>query len=258
MKIYIHTDLEGISGIDTAGVEEKNHPGYRHAVERLMSDLNAAVDGAFAGGATHVTVLDSHGGGGNFDLSLLDKRADNDPRQNKQWWGKLDDTYAGTFFIGAHAMAGTMNAFLDHTDDSLRWLNYYVNNRRMGELGMWAMVAGHFNVPMLMVAGDEAACVEARQFFNPVECAVVKRGIGRSRAILVDPNEATRRIREAARQALLLVGKAKAFKPYLPMEVKLELTRSDYCDALAENPRNERLDARTVRKFCTSYLELAL
>jgi D-amino peptidase len=258
MKIYIHTDLEGISGIDAAGMEEKGNPGYRRAVERLMSDLNAAVDGAFSGGATHVTVLDSHGGGGNFDLSLLDKRADNDTRQNKQWWGKLDETYAGTFFIGAHAMAGTMNAFLDHTDDSLRWLNYFVNNRRMGELGMWAMVAGHFNVPMLMVAGDEAACVEARQFFDPVECAVVKRGVGRSHAVLVEPAEAANRTHEAARKALLLVGKAKVFKPHLPMEVKLELTRSDYCDALAENPRNERIDARTVRKFCSNYLDLAL
>jgi D-aminopeptidase len=110
---------------------------------------------------------------------------------------------------------------------------------------------------MLMVAGDEAACVEARQFFNPVECAVVKRGIGRSRAVLVDANEATNRVREAARRAILLIGKARVFRPYLPMEVKLELTRSDYCDALAENPRNERLDARTVRKYCSSYLELA-
>jgi D-amino peptidase len=154
-------------------------------------------------------------------------------------------------------MAGTMNAFLDHTDDSLRWLNYYVNNRRMGELGMWAMVAGHFNVPMLMVAGDEAACVEARQFFDPLECAVVKRGVGRSRAVLVDTGEATRRIQEAARRAIQFVGKGRAFRPFLPMEVRLELTRSDYCDSFAENPRNERLDARSVRRFSTSYLDYA-
>ena len=257
MKIYIHTDLEGISGIGSNTLH-KDNPGYKYAIQRLMSDLNAAVDGAFAGGATHVTVLDSHGGGGNFDLSLLDKRADNDTRENKNWWGKLDDTYAGTFFIGAHAMAGTMNAFLDHTDDSLRWLNFYANNRRMGELGQWAMVAGHFNVPMLMVAGDEAACIEARQFFNPIEVAVVKRGIGRNKAELVDLHEATNRIYEAARKAISLVGKGRVFTPYLPMEVKLEFTRSDYCDEFAEHAGNERLDARTVRKVCNSYLDWEL
>lgn len=255
MKIYIHTDLEGISGIDSDRMVEKDSPGYGFSVRRLMADLNAAVDGALAGGATYVTVLDSHGGGGNFDLSLLDKRAEPDPRENKKWWGKLDETYAGTFFIGAHAMAGTMNAFLDHTMDSESWLNYRVNDRRMGELGIWAMVAGHFNVPMLMVSGDEAACIEARQFFNPVECAAVKRGIGRNRAELVDTGEAEKRIYEAARKAISLVGKGRVFRPSLPMVVRMEYTRSDYCDSVAENPGVERLDARTARKTSDSCLD---
>jgi D-amino peptidase len=258
MKIYIHTDLEGISGIDSDSMVERNSPDYKFSVQRLMTDLNAAVDGAFAGGATHVTVLDSHGGGNNFDLSLLDKRAEPDPRENKKWWGKLDETYAGTFFIGAHAMAGTMNAFLDHTMDSQSWLNYRVNDRRMGELGIWAMVAGHYNVPMLMVSGDEAACIEARQFFNPVECAAVKRGIGRNKADPVDKCEAANRIFEAASKAIYLVGKGRVFKPALPMEVRMEFTRSDYCDSIAENPGVERLDARTARKVSNSYLDYYL
>ena len=49
---------------------EPEHPRRREANEFLMADLNAAVAGAFEGGATHVTVLDSHGGGGNFILEL--------------------------------------------------------------------------------------------------------------------------------------------------------------------------------------------
>ena len=258
MRIYIHTDFEGISGIDSVNMIDRNSPVYKSSVKNLMSDLNAAVSGAFDGGAAHVTVLDSHGGGNNFDLSLLDKRAEADPRENRKWWGKLDETYAGTFFIGAHAMAGTMNAFLDHTMDEAAWLNYSVNGRRMGELGIWAMVAGHFKVPMLMVSGDEAACTEARQFFNPVECALVKRGIGRKKAELIEQSEAAGHIYEAARKAISLIGKGRPFTPFLPMEVKLELTRSDYCDEIADGPDMERLDARTVRKFCSSYLDCIL
>ena len=93
-KIYIHTDLEGISGIDRCEmVSDTAVPNYRYSIERLMADVNAAVDGAFLGGADHVTVLDSHGGGGNFDLSLLDARAENDAKENKKWWGKLDGSY---------------------------------------------------------------------------------------------------------------------------------------------------------------------
>jgi D-amino peptidase len=256
MKIYIHTDLEGISGIDRIEMIDKNGVSYRDSIVRLMADVNAAIDGAFAGGATHVTVLDSHGGGGNFDLSLLDKRADIDIKENKKWWGKLDDTYAGTFFIGAHAMAGTMNGFLDHTMDSSRWFNYWINGRKMGELALWAIVAGHFNVPLLMVSGDEAACVEARQFFTPLETTIVKRAIGRNRAELVDSEESLKRIQESARKAVSFAGKVNPFKPILPMEIKLELYRSDYCDNIACSSGLERLDARTIRKVSNSSLDI--
>jgi D-amino peptidase len=247
MKIYIHTDLEGVTGIDSMDMIEKTGPRYRGCCEQLMADLNAAVDGAFAGGAAHVTVLDSHGGGNNFILEMLDKRAENDTRPNKKWWGIMDDSYQGTLFIGAHAMAGTQNAFLDHTQSSLAWHNYSINGRRMGELAQWAIVAGNWGVPLLMMSGDEAACVEARQFFNPVETAAVKRGIGRNRAELVDPQEARARIREAARRAMSLVGKAKPFAPVKPMEIVLEYNRADYCDGAAQKPGMDRLDARTIR-----------
>jgi len=255
VKIYIHTDLEGISGIDSMDMIERSGPRYRACCELLMADLNAAVDGAFAGGATHVTVLDSHGGGRNFILDLLDKRAENDTKPNKKWWGILDASYAGTFFIGAHAMAGTLNAFLDHTQSSVSWHDYSINGRRMGELGQWALVAGHFGVPMLMVAGDEAACAEAREFFDPVETAAVKRGIGRNRADLVPLDEARARIREAARRAVALVGKAKPFTMKKPLEITLEYNRADYCDGAASKPGIQRLDARTVRWVTDSPLE---
>jgi D-amino peptidase len=256
MKIYIHTDLEGISGIDSDEMVNRASPRYKYSTGRLMVDVNAAIDGAFAAGATCVTVLDSHDYGGNFDLSLLDNRADLDLRENKKWWGKLDETYSGTFIVGAHAMAGTLNGFLDHTQSPESWFNYWINGRKMGEMAQWATVSGHFKVPLLMVSGDEAACIEARQFFNPIECASVKRGLGRNAAALVDSGQAVERIWDAAYKAMALVGKGKPFTPILPMEVKLQLSRSDYCDSIASQHGVERLDARTVRKVTGSYLDL--
>ena len=256
MKIYIHTDLEGISGIDNIDMMSRDHARHQEALQNLMHDLNAAVDGAYAGGADHVAVLDSHGGGGNFILDMLDKRAENDTKPNRKWWGILDDTYDATFFIGAHAMAGTINGFLDHTQSSQSWFNYYVNGRRMGELGQWAMVAGAFGVPLVMMSGDEAACVEAKQFFYPVETATVKAGIGRNRAALVEVNEARSRIREAARRAISIVKDARPFVPVKPMEIKLEFTRSDYCDGTASRNNVDRIDARTVRKVTSDSLDL--
>lgn len=253
-KIYIHTDLEGISGIDRGEMVPNESPDYPYCVTRLMADINAAVDGAFLGGASHVTVLDSHGGGNNFDASMLDSRAEFDTRPNKEWWGTLDESYWGSFFIGAHAMAGTINGFLDHTMDSYRIYNYSVNGRKMGELGIWAMVCGHFNVPMLMVSGDLAAVNEAAQFFSGVETAVVKTGLSRTRARSLPLNEAEEAIRRAAMRAVQKAERPAAFKPLLPMEIKIEFTRGDHCDAVAAKPGIERVCARTIRKISDTCL----
>ena len=253
-KIYIHTDLEGISGIGCADMVNTDYNDYDYSIERLMADVNAAVDGAFLGGAEHVTVLDSHGGGGNFDRSMLDSRADFDEKSNGKWWGKVDDTYCGTFFIGAHAMAGTINGFLDHTQDSTRILNYCVNGRNMGELAQWAMVCAHYNVPVIMVSGDEAAVNEAIQFFGNIEVTAVKRGISRRKAILVPNDTAVENIRQACKKAVERTDIVPLFKPILPMEVRLDLTRTDYCeDYLSANPNYERLNARTIRMISDSY-----
>ena len=257
VKIYIHTDLEGISGVDKFEMMDQTTDGYQEARKLLMEDINAAVEGAFEGGADEVVVLDSHDGAHNFLPDLLDKHAKVDPRANKKWWAALDDTYSGTLFIGAHAMSGTMNAFLDHTQSSINWHDYSINGRRWGELAQWALVAGNFGVPLIMMSGDEAACKEAHDFFDPIETAAVKKAVGRNKADLVPLDEARARIREAAKKSISLVGKAKPFKVKMPMEIVLEFNRADYCDSAIKNlPTWERLDARTIRKVTSDPLEL--
>jgi D-amino peptidase len=186
---------------------------------------------------------------------MLDERAEYDPRSEEEWWGKLDDRCDGTFFVGAHAMAGTINGFLDHTQ-SFYVFNYSVNGRRMGEVEQWAIVAGGFGVPLLMVSGDEAGCAEARAFLSPIETAAVKQGLGRNRAAAYPAGEARERIRQSARRAVDLVGEAQPFKPLLPMEIKVEYTRTDRCDRDARREGVERLDARTVRMVTSDPLDI--
>jgi D-amino peptidase len=252
----MHTDLEGVTGLDDVERIDSEKPDlYRRTCESLMLDINVAVAGAFDGGADHVTVADGHGGQDrhNFILDMLDERAEYDTRPNRHWWGILDESYDASFFVGAHAMAGTMNGFLDHTM-SFSVLNWYLNGRRIGELTMWAIVAGAFGVPLVMVSGDEAACAEARAFFAPVETAAVKQGVGRNRAIAYPADEARARISEAARQAIQLVGKAEPYRPTWPREVRIEYARTDYADAGALRGGAERLDARTIRKVSSEPL----
>jgi D-amino peptidase len=250
MKILIMTDLEGISGVDTMEmVSEVGTPGHKFALERLMLDVNAAVEGAFEGGASDVYVVDGHGGGKNFIKEMLDPRA---VEPKSVGWQELIRTGEIDAYmeVGVHAMAGTINGFLDHTQSSKSWYNYIVNGRKSGEIAQGAIFVGAFDVPFVMVSGDQAACVEARSFLGDIECAIVKYGIGRNNARLVDLDEALERIKKAAKDGLKLIGKIKPYKPILPIEIKLELYRSDMCDELMKRCNDiERLDARTVRKL---------
>lgn len=259
MKVYIHTDLEGVSGIDNLEMILVDNERYQESRLRLTEDVNAAVAGAFDGGARHVTVLDSHGSGvNNIIWEKLDERAEREMKPNKRWWGILDESYDATFFIGAHAMAGTINAFLDHTQSSTSVYNWYYNGRKCGEMAQWALVAGHFGVPFVMMSGDDAAVAEAYAFFSPLETASVKRGVGRASAVLVPLDEAHRRIREAAGRAMGHVGKAEPFRMALPIEVILDTTRSDYAEQSAQAPGAERIDARRVRKIAPTGLDILM
>ena len=246
MKILIMTDLEGIAGVDRYEMIAKNEgAGYEEACKLLMADLNAAVRGYFDAGADTVYVHDGHYRGQNFVRSMLDPRAiqtNSDTFHSLIKSGEID----GYAEIGLHAMAGTMNAFLEHTQSSKQWFDYQINGRSCGEFIQGAAFVGQFGVPFIFVSGDDAACEEAKCFVPDIATAIVKHAEGRNRAHSLSREEAEKKIYEAAMRSVSLIGKIKPYKILLPAEVRLTLQRTDYCDSLAD--RYERLDSRTVRK----------
>jgi D-amino peptidase len=250
MNVLIMTDLEGISCVDS--IEQMSGDGYKFACERLMLDLNAAVEGAIEGGAKNVYVVDGHAKGSNFIYEMLDKRAK--AVKLDEYHPMLQNREIDAYMkIGCHAMAGTLNGFLDHTMSSATWYNLFINGRKCGEIALGAMYVGAYGVPTVMVSGDEAACMEARDFLGDIVTVPVKYGIGRNKACCRPSDEAISMIREGAKNAMGLIGKTHPLKPVLPAEIILEYCRSDYCDEAFKNNRQtaERLDARSLRKVIT-------
>lgn len=249
MKVYIVTDMEGVSGICNEEQVKRDSPHYGPARRLLGADVNASIAGAFEGGATEVVVNDGHGGGFNLLLEEMDPRALYErPNSGLDMLPSLDDSFAGVFCVGYHAMAGTLNGFLDHTQSSASWFNYSINGRKTGELGQIGAWAGGFGVPVLLVTGDQAACDEAQEFFGPIETVAVKQGIGRQHARCVHPEKARELIFLAAARAL---GRRNEIRPYRlepPLTVRLEYYRSDMADAVARRPGTRRIDARTVER----------
>ena len=231
MKIYINTDLEGISGVYKFDqTRQKDTPLNIQACEYFMGDINAVIRGLRDGGATEVVVLDGHGSQAVIP-HFMEPGATyitGKPRPGAGNLTALDSTFDGMLMIGFHSMMGTADGVLNHTQSSQSENRYWYNGVESGELAQNAAIAGYYGVPVIMVSGDEATCREAKKFFgdNLVSVAV-KRGFAREAAELY-PFEVTRKaLYEGAKQAVEAIA---SFKPYIletPIRVKEEYLNLD-------------------------------
>ncbi len=259
MNIVIMTDLEGISDVITRTmVNNEGSPEHASAIEYLMRDVNAAVRGAFDGGAKAVYVVDGHGGGNNFPEGTLDERAVH--LKGREWDEFIRARKAhGYMEVGAHAKAGTPGAFYEHTQSSVSWEDYLINGKSYGELGQGAIFVGYYDVPFIMVSGDEAACAEAKDLLGDIPVAPVKKAVDTNNAISLPPEQSQELIYNAAKEAVMHIDEFSPFTVNLPLEILLTYKKEEYSDWAMQKPGVERLGVRTVKKTIpapTSYYDL--
>src|SRR5438093_2450191 len=79
IRVLVYHDMEGLAGQDDWQSFLFSHPEkYPGGQKLLAADLNAVIDGLFAGGATQVDVVDAHGSGNpepDVRRDLLNPRA---------------------------------------------------------------------------------------------------------------------------------------------------------------------------------------
>ena len=257
-RVYIMTDMEGISGIVTREQITAGTPEYERARHLLAGDVNAAVTGAFDAGCTDVVVNDGHSSGFNFLIDEMDPRADyvTGPGRREPFVC-LDGSFDALLLVGYHARAGTPGAVWDHTQSWDAWARYSINGREMGEIGQMALMAGHHGVPLVFVSGDRAATAEARALLgDDLEVVAVKEGHTRTSARCLHPQRAQALIRAGVARALGVARDSySAFILPLPLELTLETTATELADALERNGCT-RVDGRTVRKTVHSALDI--
>jgi D-amino peptidase len=223
-RVYIVTDLEGASGVyQFAQTREPNNPLGEKAKEYLMGDIAAVVRGLRSANVFDIVVLDGHGPQA-FVPHLMEpgaKYITGKPRPGPLTC--LDDSFTGLIQLGAHAMMGTQDGVLCHTQSSRTENRYWYNGVESGELAQCAAIAGHYGVPTIMVTGDEAACREAAKFFGP-DCVTVavKRGISREAAELYAFDDTRKALYEGARCAAEAMAKCQPYKLSLPIQAKKE------------------------------------
>lgn len=249
MKIYIAVDMEGISGINNPEYVLKEARLYATGQRLLTADVNAAVRGAFDGGADEVIVADVHGASGNILVEDLDPRAKllaGTPHQPR--FPFLDTAVNGMFLLGYHAMAGTLHANLEHTMTSKSWHKFCVNGRPYGELGIDAEIAAESGVPVVMVSGDDRLCAEAREWLGDIEAAMIKQGLGRQSALCLSPEKGREQVYLHARKAVERLSAGEQFAlPEIPSPADVAITYKMMPEADAANVYGtRRLDGYTV------------
>jgi len=214
MKVYMLVDGEGITGIVNHEKQVKpGAPGYSEMRKLLMSDLNAAVEGAYEAGASEVIIYDLHYYGRNVILDELYPEAQiimGKPPKIEPPSG-MDKTFDALMMIGFHSMAETKNGLLSHTY-TLDMKSLRLNGILMGEIGLEAAIAGTNGVPLVMVSGDSMAMNEARDLIGDFEEACVKYSISTYGALCFPPTKTASIIKQKSIAALKRI---KEFKPYI-------------------------------------------
>ena len=222
-KVFIVTDLEGVGGVNNA--EEQLLPGQRRFEESrrlLVGELNAAVKGAFDAGAREVVVWDGHDGSRTLSIDDIPRRAKLiQGRPTPPNYYLADRLYDGVLFVGQHAMAGAKDGVLAHSQ-SFSVQNIFLNGRAVGEIGQTAAIAGYFQIPVIMLAGDQAACDELLTLQPKAETVAVKRLAGTASTLSLSHAEATAQIEAAARRAVQRIREFQPWKIEGPVELKFE------------------------------------
>jgi D-amino peptidase len=253
VRVHVISDIEGVGGIVNPGQTNSGQPLFEEGRKLYTEEINAAVRGAKAAGATEIVVMDCHGAGKPFAFnSLIAEDLDPDCEfvVQEQWTGYTEFLESGcdaALFVGMHAMAGTAEGVLNHTVSGSEWQNLWFNDTRVGETGINAALCGTWGCPVVLVTGDHAACREATELLGEgLTTVAVKQGLGTFSARNLAPKRARELIEGGARQALENRDAVAPYDPGKPCEIKVEYKNTTPPQRLQRQPGVALLDDRTL------------
>jgi D-amino peptidase len=257
MRIFISVDIEGVAGVGERQQGQRGNPEYEAARRLMVGEANAAVRGAFAGGASEVTVADSHGPMRNMPAAELDPRArlvTGSPRPLSMAAG-LEPSHAGVVLIGWHG-AASRPGVLAHTINGRAFARIEVNGVVAGEPTLFAGHAAELGVPLLAASGDDRLADEISEQFPATQRIVVKRALGAVAADSLSPGAAQALIEAEVAEAVRGARDRQPEAPCAPpLSVSVVFTRQVHADAAVLLPALRRENATTVSFEAPSHAE---
>ena len=262
MRVLIVSDMEGITGISVWEQVNGGAPLYEEGRRLYTADVNAVVRGCKRAGAQQVTVIDWHGAGGFYSFkSLIPEKLERGARYvlgapYLRYVEPLEQGCDAALFVGFHAMAGTPDGVLSHTVSAEQWVSAELNGQPAGEIALVAALCGTWNVPVVFVSGDEAACREARAVLGEsLHTAAVKKGLGRFAAVHLAPEDAHTLLEETACAALTSGTLPEPLCPS-PVTLRVHLHTPEAVQSYVGKVGVEIEDSRTVAALGTTFWEL--
>lgn len=251
MKVYLSVDMEGIAGISHPAPTDRKHDRYPAAVDLMIGETNAAVEGALAAGATDVLVNDSHG-----DMyNLLPDRVHRAARvlQGQKPWSMVagagpDAGFGVALFVGYHARAGHPTGTIAHTYSGAP-VETRLDGRQTGEYGLNAIAVGAWGIPVGLVAGDDALAAEVESWLPWAERVIVKEAAGGRAAASLHPTVAADLVRAGAERAVrrAIAGELELLRIGPPVVIEVDFATGVKADFAAVVPGAERYGDRSVR-----------
>ncbi|MFD5450839.1 M55 family metallopeptidase [Streptomyces sp. NPDC127100] len=247
MKILISADMEGATGVTWPGDVLPGTPQWERCRSMFTSDVNAAVQGFFDGGADEVLVNEAHWSMRNLLLERLDERTEMLTGRHKALSmveGVQHGDVDGIAFIGYHTGAG-MEGVLAHTYLANQITGVWLNGVRASEGLLNAHVVAEYGVPVVLVTGDDLACEDALGYAPEAMKVAVKDHVSRYAAVCRTPARTAADIRAAAKDAASL---AVRYEPVSggPFTVEVEFDAEHLAAASTVVPGVARVGERKV------------
>jgi D-amino peptidase len=262
VRVHVISDMEGVAGIVKWEQVSGGEALYEEGRRLYTGEINAAVRGAKAAGATEIVVMDCHGAGKGWTFnSLIPDELDADCEyvvQNEwtEYTEFLEQGCDAALFVGMHARAGTRLGVMSHTISGRDFQNLWFNGTLVGETGINAALCGTWGCPVLLVTGDEATCAEGVELLGAgLTSVAVKRGIGAHSARTLPALRARELIEDGARRALADTKAVAPYDPGSPCDIRVEFKNTTEPDKLRFRPGVERIDDRTVVSRAESWID---
>ncbi|MEP7347140.1 MAG: M55 family metallopeptidase, partial [Gemmatimonadaceae bacterium] len=228
LRVLVYHDMEGLAGQSDYRTFNYSHPEfYAKGQEYLAADINAVVDGLFAGGATSVEIIDAHGSGNpSPDLmpAKLDPRATQLTR-DAPFRHYVDvvapNVYDAIVCVGMHAKTGS-RGFASHTVTIGMGLS--MNGRSITETEIVAYSWGRVGVPVIFVSGDDRLQKDLTTL-PWIQFVVTKKATSASTVELRDVAEVHAEMKAKAATAVRQLANAKVIHVNEPVSAALRVVR---------------------------------